>query len=205
MRQTDTFDERPGVAERYSTAIEASNLRAEADKGGAVDLLIAAGWSGDSMGAGLYRLRAEYDSVARNVRGTGGNSKIDHVLVLLGLTSLGSVKQSLGELALQQANLARFDLTEGVVRILAGKCLDVFLDPTCHPCGGRGFNGGGRHEMAGPQVWCKHCHKTGRRRDDDLGRTPAENRFVHHLLYLMERCTSNAEQGMRARLQSRSE
>ena len=58
MNQSDA----PGVAERYSTAITSSNLKVEADKGGAADLLIAAGWSPSRIGAALLRLQSEWDS-----------------------------------------------------------------------------------------------------------------------------------------------
>lgn len=204
MRQTDTYDERPGVAERYSTAIEASNLKAEADKGGAVDLIIAAGWSGDGMGASLYRLRAEYDGVARDVRGSGDTSATDHLLVMIHLKSLRETKQMLWSLALKQAEVKGFDRPEKDAAALVGRCLDVFLDPNCRPCEGRGFNGGGRHEQTGPQVICKRCKGSGKRAGE-VGKDDTERRFADHLLYLMECSTSNAEQGMKRRLQSHSE
>ena len=54
-------DDKPGTAENYSTAISASNLRCEPDRGGAADSLIAVGWSSSRLGASLMRLQSEWD------------------------------------------------------------------------------------------------------------------------------------------------
>ena len=51
--QTDT---KPDVTERYVTAINTSNLKTEADRGGAADVLIASGWSPTRLGSALLRL-----------------------------------------------------------------------------------------------------------------------------------------------------
>jgi len=56
----DTND-RPTLGERYGSATESSNLRVENDRRGPADLLIAAGWLEDHLGALLFRLGHEFD------------------------------------------------------------------------------------------------------------------------------------------------
>ena len=58
------------VTERYTSACTATNLRVSAEKPGAADVLIAAGWSKHQLGAALMRLRSEWDSVAKPRRVT---------------------------------------------------------------------------------------------------------------------------------------
>ena len=53
-----TLDEPKTLGERYSTAIQSQNLRVQERESGAADLLIAAGWCDDTLGARLNRLRA---------------------------------------------------------------------------------------------------------------------------------------------------
>lgn len=58
------IDDRPTLAERYSSAMGSSHLKLSTRDEGACDLdvIIAAAWSGDSLGAMLHRLAAEYDT-----------------------------------------------------------------------------------------------------------------------------------------------
>lgn len=49
------------IEERYSSAVTASSLKVEADKGGAADVLIAAGWSPSRIGSALMRLHTKAD------------------------------------------------------------------------------------------------------------------------------------------------
>ena len=60
-------EDRAGVEEQYSQACTSSNLRCEADKRGATDVLIASGMSNSRIGGALMRLRSEFgsDSVPR--------------------------------------------------------------------------------------------------------------------------------------------
>lgn len=51
------------MAERYSVAIESSNLRMASNKRGAVDLIAAAGVMPNRLASAVYRLRVEYDGV----------------------------------------------------------------------------------------------------------------------------------------------
>jgi hypothetical protein len=60
----DTTD-KPGVDEQYQVAGNASNLTVEADRRGAGDVLIAAGWSESRVGMALLRLHSEWDRAAK--------------------------------------------------------------------------------------------------------------------------------------------
>lgn len=54
-------DEVLTVEEKYIVANRSSHLRVEADKAGAVDLLICAGWSQSRIGMALMRLKTKAD------------------------------------------------------------------------------------------------------------------------------------------------
>jgi hypothetical protein len=62
--------ERAGIEERFETACNASSLKVEAEKGGAADLMIAAGWSDSRVGMALLRLHSEWDGSAKPKRAT---------------------------------------------------------------------------------------------------------------------------------------
>jgi len=56
-----TDEDRVTLGERYGSATASSNLRVGADRRSDADLVIAAGWLDDNLGALLFRLAAEYD------------------------------------------------------------------------------------------------------------------------------------------------
>jgi hypothetical protein len=58
-------NEKPGVDEQYSSACSTSNLTVEADRKGAGDILVAAGWSPSRVGMALLRLHGEWDSMSK--------------------------------------------------------------------------------------------------------------------------------------------
>jgi hypothetical protein len=66
MFEGNTRDaDRPGIEEMYQTASATSDLTAtggDADKGGAVNVIIAAGWSKTRIGMQLLRLHSEFDA-----------------------------------------------------------------------------------------------------------------------------------------------
>ena len=51
----------PTVEERYTSAVNTSNLKVEADRSNVADVLVAAGWSRSKLGAALQRLHSEWD------------------------------------------------------------------------------------------------------------------------------------------------
>lgn len=68
----DTMDT-PGIEERYQTASNTSNLIAiggDADRGGAVNVIIAAGWSSTRVGMSLLRLHSEFDASEKPTKPT---------------------------------------------------------------------------------------------------------------------------------------
>lgn len=62
--------DRPGVEERYQTAGNTSDLSVKAERGGAGDVMIAAGWSASRVGMALLRLHSEWDGAAKPKRPT---------------------------------------------------------------------------------------------------------------------------------------
>lgn len=185
------------IAERYTVATGARSLVMR--ERGPVDVLIAAGWAGDGIGVSLMRLRAEFDAAMSSVRGTANGSPTERVLALMQVRSLTGVKARLGEMARRQATSSGFRGTERDVNHITGRCLDVFLSPTCPACEGRGFNGGGRHEQTGAPVLCVPCKGTGRR-DQAIGRNAAEREFARHMLALMDKATGMAAARLKAKL-----
>lgn len=198
----DRIDEPASLGERYSRATESSDLRVKEGRGD-VDYMIAAGWGGNQLGSLLYRLRCEFEQARSSVRPAQALNLTERLLVLAKLTSLYSTKQALGALAVQQATRQNVMLNDAVVLVLAGRCLEVFLDPLCGHCDGRGFSGGGRHEHSGPQVICRPCGGTGRRRNT-IGRDDRERNFGGNLLMEMQRAADLFETRMGRRLRNQS-
>lgn len=190
-----TIEDHPTTGERYSSAMESSNLKADADRRGDVDMAIAAGWVEDGFGASLYRLAVEFESVRGNLRLGKTLAAIDRFEILNRLKSLAKVREELGRIACLRATKERFMQPDAEVLVLVGRVLDVFLDPTCSPCSGRGFTGGGRHEESGPQIICRACKGTGQRRAN-LGRQQDEKDFAADMLADMQARMAGVERAM---------
>lgn len=183
------IEERPTVGERYSSAVESSNLKVNPERRGDADYMIAAGMLGDRLGALLLRLRVEFDAVRMDLRLKKGTAPIDRLLILQKLKTLDEAKGALARFSVQQATKRRFMQPDDVVLKLAGRVLDVHLDPLCHHCDGRGSNGGAhRGEMK--QI-CRPCKGTGHRKDG-VGRTAEERQFGGFLLAELERVAQRA-------------
>lgn len=58
-------EDRPSIDERYTSATHASSLVVTSERGGAGDMLIAAGWSPSRLGAALLRLVSEWDGAEK--------------------------------------------------------------------------------------------------------------------------------------------
>lgn len=63
-------NDKPTIEESYQTAGNTSDLTVEADKRGAGDVLIAAGWSESRIGMALLRLHSEWDGCQKPPRPT---------------------------------------------------------------------------------------------------------------------------------------
>jgi hypothetical protein len=119
------------------------------------------------------------------------------LLILLRLKTLSSARQQLGAFAMQLANRRRHMVDNKTVSVIAGRVLDVFLDPNCHHCEGRGYNGGSHRGE--PRVICRHCHGSGQRRGW-IGRNLVEQNFAAALLAQLERMQGEVDGRMRAYL-----
>lgn len=116
-------NERAGVEERYETACNASSMKVEAEKGGAGDVMIAAGWSPVGVGGALMRLHSEFSRPARN----GG--KTDAILLLTRLKSLPAAVAAMGSVA------SCWGMEDGFRKALA--VVVWWLDHVCQKCSGR--------------------------------------------------------------------
>lgn len=191
--------DRPTLGERYSTATESSNLKVKETACDA-DILIAAGWSQEEIGAMLVRLQGEFDNAKSEMRGQGATALVDQVLILSKLKTLPATKQALGRWAVRLATRAKFMQPDCDVLRLAGRALDVFLDPNCPHCQGRGKNGG----YGLPEVLCKPCRGAGKRQTENFGRDNGERDFVKLLLCQMDAATTAALESMRHMLSNRA-
>jgi hypothetical protein len=135
------------------------------------------------------------------------DAKMAHAFVLMRLQSLASTKQAFGEWAMSMAIRRRFmdvgplpvvdpdksslvaawrkgkQAQQAVVQTLAGRILDLVLDPNCYRCEGRGFNGG---YSQNPQRLCNDTRKGGcggsGRRSTLIGRSKEEDDFAGYLM-----------------------
>lgn len=58
-------DEKRGIEEVYTSAMNSSDLRVEADRTGDADVIIVAGWTQACIGGAMLRLHTEYDSTEK--------------------------------------------------------------------------------------------------------------------------------------------
>lgn len=120
--QADTQD-RPGIRERYETAGNTSNLAVESHRGGAGDVLIAAGWSPATLGGAIMRMHSEFRRPPQH----GGRT--DAILAIQQLRTMPAVVQSVGSVAMS------WGMEDGF-----GKAREVvawWLDHVCPKCQGR--------------------------------------------------------------------
>lgn len=204
-----TIEDRPTIAERYT-------LAADGNRGTDVDMMVASGWCSERLGVMLLRLRGEFDGVKAEIEGQGSNSLTDRLLILAQLKTLREVKEALGDLAMKRAaamnalplapmptDIAMMkpwrqeaDKRARTIAALAGRVLNAFLDPNCHPCNGVGKIGG----YGAIQTLCRACHGS-TKSNTGIGKTDAERHFAGHLLDLIERAASQAERGIAGNIQ----
>lgn len=177
---------RPDLEERYAQAIEADDLMVRPSRG-PVDMLVAAGWTKESLGTALYRLRTEFDAVRGDYRLVGRAPNVtDLLLILSALTTLRDTRDALGRFAVAFATRKRYMADDGTVLKIAGKALQYWLDPQCHECEGRGFTGG----YGLPMELCKACGGTKKRQATHY-HTAAGHEFAKALLCEMDRKTDH--------------
>jgi len=176
------IEDRPSLAERYIRAISSSHLEAKLDARGDIDTIIAAGWVKETLGTDLFRTRQEFDGLNRRELALCESSLIARVYVLSQMASLAQTRTTLGRFAMMHAVRAKFNRPAEVVMQITGMALDVWLDPLCHHCEGRGFTGG----FDGPMVFCHYCHHTGSRKTR-LHKSEDCHQFGLNLLNEMQR------------------
>ncbi len=129
------------VDELYQTANHSSNLRVKAERAGAGDVIVVAGWSKARVGVALMRLHGEYDGAAKRP------AMSDTELLLL-RAQLKSLPAVLGQVV----------FVMGVMRIPnatqhAGPILGYWLNQNCGACHGRKFETIGNT----PSLSAKRC------------------------------------------------
>lgn len=143
-------EDRAGIEEQYGQACTSSNLRVEADRRSAADVLIASGMSNSRLGGALMRLRSEYgsDSVPRR-----SATETDHRLMMGRLKTLPAVIAAVTA----QAQSWGIDRPEAVALAVVSH----WLDNICRHCEGRGKDRiKDTPTLSGKN--CKHCRGTGR-------------------------------------------
>lgn len=174
--------EAPTTEERYARATRSSHLEMT-EAPGDVDTIIAAGLAQEGLGTYIWRLMVEFDGVRATVR-RGPLNGAEKVLVLSQLKTLAEARRRLGAFAVIRATKGRHMIPDVTVAQITGRVLDVYLDPLCHHCDGRGFNGGSHRGER--QAVCRPCRGSGNRRGW-IGKTQAEQSFAQHLLAELDR------------------
>lgn len=182
------------IRERYSRAATSSDLRVHNHRAGDVDVMIASGLAPDGIASALYRLQIEFDSVRMAIRGAEALSQIERFLILDKLKTLPEARRRLGVFAMEQAGKYRFWHSPDVVMAVAGKVLDVYLDPTCHHCEGRGFNGATHRGER--EIPCRPCRASGNRRDQ-AGEDQEGRKFAAAMLAELETCAAEFDRQLK--------
>jgi hypothetical protein len=207
------------VEENYISASNTSDLRVEADKRNAADVLIAAGWTPGVLGNALMRLQGEWDGSARPVYPSHSRillaaAKMPREVTVNGETIKRTDKELIA-LAVKQANewysndlkILRLSL-KSIVRVheliqhwakdkaqhpekFAAIITAYWLESICPACSGRG-----KEVIDGSPVLgedCKVCNGTGKRKEPmgELGK---------EALSMMDECVMTARNSMKKRL-----
>lgn len=178
---TETTD-RPDISERYSRAMNSSDLRVRERAQGDADVLMAAGWTG-TLGTMLHRLSVEFDQAKGDMLKVAANDQTAALLVFMQLKTLNPTKRALAEFAQELATKRKFDLTDKAVAVIVGRCLAAWLDPNCHRCGATGRLGGYDGKV---QSICRACQGSGKARQA-IGQDEVERAFAARLVGEMDR------------------
>ena len=117
--------------------------------------------------------------------------------ILMGMKTLHNAKQQWGAFAIGLAAQPKRGVRADAALKLAGRVLDVWLDPICHTCDGTGTVG---NRYAGEnERQCSACLGSGHRRDV-LGNRPSERKFAGDLLAELQRRVASAAGGIKRSL-----
>lgn len=117
----------------------------------------------------------------------------ERALILSRLKTLRETKEALGSFASLLATRRKYMRPDAAVMLTAGQALQVFLDPLCSHCAGRGFNGGSHRGE--PRIRCRPCRETGHRKAS-IGKDELSRQFGAALLVEMERMLATAAGGI---------
>jgi len=213
---TDNKDAPPDITERYSSATHASSLVVTAERGGAGDMLIAAGWSKSRLGAALMRLHSEWDGTPKPRRQppeaiNALASRIAEDEKQAAPTAehhrkaraeaakwhTHEVKIQLGRLKTlpevrEQLRLKAIEWAYTAPEDVAAGALMWWLDPICPVCHGQRWEViPGTPSLGGTK--CKACHGTGER-------SSAHGVGTVMLVAYINDCVSRARADMKPRL-----
>ena len=117
-------------------------------------------------------------------------------LILMRLPSLYETLQALHKFSDGFAFRQRFPRRPGEVERITARALELWIDPHCPSCGGRGSRGG----FTSPLQLCTDCDHTGNRavgpRWYRLDQTPVGHQFGRGLMTEMDRMTENVGRAM---------
>lgn len=221
MASNTQDDTKPTVGERYSNATHASNLKVEAERGGAADVLIAMGWSPSRLGGALMRLHSEFDGCEHPKRPT--QAAIE--LLALSMDRVGGDKNivdhagahrrahdwHMHELKILFGKLKTMPEVRHQLVMWAGKqaianpehhvaeVLSWWLDHKCPACEGRA-----KERIANtPSLShrdCKVCRGTGERR---IPHKQGDERYIadtRRMLRHIDGCVQSAQTNLKQRL-----
>lgn len=170
--------DRPDAGEQYLTAMNTSDLTVEADRRGAADVLIAAGFAGQSnvLGQALSRLQAEWDKSAKPRKATEAeieaaaaaspkHGKPDiHKARTVALVGYATAMRKRAEQMPGRPEVLRllgeWAQAKGVDPDILSPALFFFLAPTCPVCDGLGHRKLPDAPVLGKT--CNHCNGTGK-------------------------------------------
>lgn len=175
------------IAERYSRATRSSDLEMKVEPSD-IDVLIAAGLVRETLATRLIRLRAEFDAISH-----GPYSRT----LRPALRGFQLARDHFMTYAIEAAPTRGRGIDTHQAAEIAVRVLDLFLDPNCPPCGGRGFTGG----YGVPTLRCPTCRETGKRQH--LWKSDQQEQFAGWLLSSVEAKIDSAMGDMRRLLRQR--
>lgn len=178
--------DKPGIEEIYQVAGNTSNLTVEADRRGAGDVLIAAGWSPSRLGMALLRLHSEWDGCSRHPKEQG------KAPTPMTGSDLRLLANSLKGRSAVWGQLAPWLAVKGIACEIGAEALLHWLHPVCHVCEGHGL----KKVPNAPALSARRCNKC-----HGTGHKPHPQGSAKVLVYLDE-CVSRARVTLKARLRS---
>lgn len=123
-------------------------------------------------------------------------------LALVHLKTLSGARQALHVFAIALGARSKFYDAESV-RVITGRALQLWLEPNCPHCEGRGFV----KKLGEPLRWCQECIRTGKRINGNpgfrLAKSEVGHQFGRALLVEMDRKADHVMKLMKLHLDTR--